>query len=147
MTEKEDPSFVERFTVRMPDGMRDAIAARAKENGRSMNSEIVQIIEDALTAAKIEKNRNEILLLKHELQALDFEIGMRSSHGESVGESVEKFLELDKKLDELTGGKAVAVFDDDDPDMPPIVQVERRLSNIEGILMELFKDKLKSQKP
>lgn len=28
--------------------MRDAIAERAKRNGRSMNSEIVQILEDAL---------------------------------------------------------------------------------------------------
>lgn len=50
MTEKEDPAFVERFTVRMPDGMRDAVAARAKANGRSMNSEIVQILQDALNA-------------------------------------------------------------------------------------------------
>lgn len=48
MTEKEDSAFVERFTVRMPDGMRDAIAERAKKNGRSMNSEIVQILQDAL---------------------------------------------------------------------------------------------------
>lgn len=48
MTEKEDPAFIERFTVRMPDGMRDAVAARAKANGRSMNSEIVQILQDAL---------------------------------------------------------------------------------------------------
>lgn len=53
MTEKEDPAFVERFTVRMPDGMRDAVAARAKANGRSMNSEIVQILEDALNAKVI----------------------------------------------------------------------------------------------
>ena len=32
--------------------MRDAIAERAKRNGRSMNSEIVQILEDALNAEK-----------------------------------------------------------------------------------------------
>lgn len=48
MTEKDNPNFIERFTVRMPDGMRDAIAERAKRNGRSMNSEIVQILQDAL---------------------------------------------------------------------------------------------------
>ncbi|HEY4467315.1 MAG TPA: Arc family DNA-binding protein [Klebsiella sp.] len=48
MTEKDNPSFIERFTVRMPDGMRDAIAERAKANGRSMNSEIIQILQDAL---------------------------------------------------------------------------------------------------
>lgn len=49
MSEKEDQALIERFTVRMPDGMRDSIAARAKSNGRSMNSEIVQILEDALS--------------------------------------------------------------------------------------------------
>lgn len=51
MTDKEDAAFVERFTVRMPDGMRDLVAARAKANGRSMNSEIIQIIQDALDAS------------------------------------------------------------------------------------------------
>ncbi|WP_145568935.1 Arc family DNA-binding protein [Yersinia mollaretii] len=53
MTEKDDPNFIERFTVRMPDGMRDAIADRARKNGRSMNSEIVQILQDALIKESI----------------------------------------------------------------------------------------------
>lgn len=39
---------MDRFNVRLPAGMRDAIAERAKTNGRSMNSEIVQILQDAL---------------------------------------------------------------------------------------------------
>lgn len=39
---------MDRFNVRLPAGMRDAIADRAKRNGRSMNSEIVQILQDAL---------------------------------------------------------------------------------------------------
>lgn len=39
---------MDRFNVRLPTGMRDAIAERAKANGRSMNSEIVQILQDAL---------------------------------------------------------------------------------------------------
>jgi plasmid stability protein len=49
-SEKDESNFIERFTVRMPDGMRSAIAERAKRNGRSMNSEIVQILEDALSS-------------------------------------------------------------------------------------------------
>ena len=49
MSEKDESNFIERFTVRMPDGMRSPIAERAKRNGRSMNSEIVQILEDALS--------------------------------------------------------------------------------------------------
>lgn len=38
----------DKFNLRFPDGMRDAIAERAKRNGRSMNSEIIQILQDAL---------------------------------------------------------------------------------------------------
>ncbi|THD45417.1 Arc family DNA-binding protein [Enterobacteriaceae bacterium ML5] len=49
MTEKENPAFIERFTIRMPDGMREAIAERAKANGRSMNAEIIKILEDVLS--------------------------------------------------------------------------------------------------
>ncbi|MFJ5338374.1 MULTISPECIES: Arc family DNA-binding protein [Pectobacterium] len=43
----------DKFNLRFPDGMRDAIAERAKANGRSMNSEIVQILEDALDEGKV----------------------------------------------------------------------------------------------
>ncbi|MEH3117114.1 MAG: Arc family DNA-binding protein [Methylorubrum populi] len=42
------PSQVaDRFSVRMPDGMRDRIAAAAKANRRSMNSEIVHHLAQA----------------------------------------------------------------------------------------------------
>ncbi|CND37793.1 Arc family DNA-binding protein [Yersinia pseudotuberculosis] len=41
---------MDRFNVRLPSGMRDAIAERAKQNGRSMNSELILIIEQALNA-------------------------------------------------------------------------------------------------
>lgn len=37
-----------QFNVRMPNKIKKALAERAKSNGRSMNSEIVQILEDAL---------------------------------------------------------------------------------------------------
>lgn len=44
------------FGLRMPDDLREAIAERAKRNGRSMNSEIVQILQDTLDA-----NENALL--------------------------------------------------------------------------------------
>lgn len=47
MSEKSVKDY-DKFVVRFPDGLRDAIADRAKANGRSMNSEIVQILEDAI---------------------------------------------------------------------------------------------------
>lgn len=48
MTDKPVRDY-DKFMLRFPDGMRDAVAERAKANGRSMNSEIIQIIEDALS--------------------------------------------------------------------------------------------------
>jgi predicted HicB family RNase H-like nuclease len=54
MSEKENPAFIERFTIRMPDGMRDAIAERAKSNGRSMNSEIVSILQEKITSDRFD---------------------------------------------------------------------------------------------
>lgn len=47
MAEKQVRDY-DKFMLRFPDGMRDAIAERAKKNGRSMNAEIVQILQDAL---------------------------------------------------------------------------------------------------
>lgn len=36
----------DKFMLRLPDGMRDRIAALAKQNGRSMNAEIIARMED-----------------------------------------------------------------------------------------------------
>ncbi|GIU61776.1 MULTISPECIES: Arc family DNA-binding protein [Klebsiella pneumoniae complex] len=47
MSEKQVRDY-DKFMLRFPDGMRDAIAERAKANGRSMNSEIISILEDRL---------------------------------------------------------------------------------------------------
>lgn len=38
----------DKFTVRMPAGMRDKLAHRAQSNNRSTNAEYVQILKDAL---------------------------------------------------------------------------------------------------
>ncbi|MDE9483482.1 Arc family DNA-binding protein [Xenorhabdus bovienii] len=35
----------DKFNLRFPDGMRDAVAEKAKKNGRSMNSEIIAALE------------------------------------------------------------------------------------------------------
>ncbi|HED3054763.1 Arc family DNA-binding protein [Klebsiella sp. CN_Kp091] len=48
MSEKQVRDY-DKFMLRFPDGMRDAIAERAKQNGRSMNSEIIQALEDYLS--------------------------------------------------------------------------------------------------
>lgn len=48
MTEKYPSQLAERFQIRLPDGMRDRIKKLAAENGRSMNSQIVQMLEYAI---------------------------------------------------------------------------------------------------
>jgi hypothetical protein len=43
-------SQIAPFGLRMPEELKDAISKRAAENGRSMNAEIVQILEDSLAS-------------------------------------------------------------------------------------------------
>lgn len=42
------PQLADKYVLRMPDGMRDKITEMAKANGRSMNAEIVLILQQAL---------------------------------------------------------------------------------------------------
>lgn len=41
-------SLIAPFGLRMPEELKEKIAERAKANGRSMNAEIVQILQDSL---------------------------------------------------------------------------------------------------
>lgn len=50
MSDKQVRDY-DKFMLRFPDGMRDAIAERAKRNGRSMNSEIVHALGESLAEA------------------------------------------------------------------------------------------------
>ncbi|MVW64536.1 Arc family DNA-binding protein [Massilia sp. NEAU-DD11] len=42
------PQLADKYVLRMPDGMRDKITELAKANGRSMNAEIVLILQQAI---------------------------------------------------------------------------------------------------
>lgn len=41
-------SLIAPFGLRMPEELKEKVAERAKKNGRSMNAEIVQILQDAV---------------------------------------------------------------------------------------------------
>lgn len=82
----------DKFNLRFPDGMRDAIAERAKKNGRSMNSEIIQIIHDAL-AAEAAKNDPDIVDLEKIQLDLDAKV---------TPEDKEKYLSALEKKDPFT---------------------------------------------
>lgn len=78
----------DKFNLRFPDGMRDAIADRAKRNGRSMNSEIVQILQDALETEK----------LIAETDVVDFDSTQAALDSKSTPEEKAAFLaELEKR--------------------------------------------------
>ena len=62
---------MDRFNVRLPAGMRDAIAERAKRNGRSMNAEIVQILQDALEFEDVSNSGETKIDAKKLRQILD----------------------------------------------------------------------------
>lgn len=53
MSEKQVRDY-DKFMLRFPDGMRDAIAEKAKLNGRSMNSEIIAALEAWLSGDRSE---------------------------------------------------------------------------------------------
>ncbi|MCW9477452.1 Arc family DNA-binding protein [Klebsiella oxytoca] len=61
MSEKPVRDY-DKFMLRFPDGMRDAIAERAKRNGRSMNSEIVAIIDNAISQPALAQEGIEFIL-------------------------------------------------------------------------------------
>ena len=83
---------MDRFNVRLPAGMRDAIADRAKANGRSMNSEIVQILQDALETEK----------LIAETDIVDFDSTQAALDSKSTPEEKAAFLAEPEKRDPFT---------------------------------------------
>lgn len=65
----------DQFVVRFPDGMRDRIKAAAEENGRSMNAEIVERIEESFDFPQKEyRYRVEIAELSQASDSLAAEV-------------------------------------------------------------------------
>lgn len=63
MKEDGKSRSLDKFVLRLPDGMRERIAMRAKINARSMNSEIVSIIEAMTADAEVQTLRRLIMML------------------------------------------------------------------------------------
>ncbi|MDE1487655.1 Arc family DNA-binding protein [Xenorhabdus bovienii] len=51
MTKKYPSQEMDRFNVRMPTGMRDEITKIAEKNGRSMNTEIIMMLQEGIDNA------------------------------------------------------------------------------------------------
>lgn len=82
----------DKFNLRLPEGMRDAIADRAKANGRSMNSEIVQILQEALDTDRV--------LVESDL--VDFDSTQAAFNAAATAEEKERFLSDLAKKDPFT---------------------------------------------
>ncbi|MBT0350256.1 Arc family DNA-binding protein [Morganella morganii subsp. morganii] len=85
----------DKFTVRFPDGMRDEIAKRAEKNGRSMNSEIIEMLKYVL-------ERNPLWLDEGELY---IQHGIRTSPIREKNPNIINGLlltEIKEKIDELS---------------------------------------------
>ncbi|BAF86865.1 conserved hypothetical protein [Azorhizobium caulinodans ORS 571] len=50
MTQDTPSRYMDKIVIRVPDGLRDRIAVAAKANGRSVNSELVALLEEAYPA-------------------------------------------------------------------------------------------------
>ncbi|WP_409521682.1 Arc family DNA-binding protein [Pantoea sp.] len=77
------------FGLRMPDELRDAITERAKRNGRSMNSEIVQILQDAIDDANRDEENGKL-----KAQVLDNRKELPESYQEVLASFDERVAQL-----------------------------------------------------
>lgn len=70
--------LMDKFALRLPDGLRDKLAERARENNRSTNAEIVARLErsiaddvpDFVTGNRVDNLSKEIESLRADLRAL-----------------------------------------------------------------------------
>ncbi|EJA5821332.1 Arc family DNA-binding protein [Salmonella enterica] len=97
MTEKPVRDY-DKFMLRFPDGMRDIIAERAKNNGRSMNSEIVQILQDVIEGEQksdYQSSYNAFFNILHDKKfSHDFYKNMYKIIDESVKENIDSWIKI-----------------------------------------------------
>lgn len=46
MSEEQNRALTDKFMLRLPDGMRDRVKSAAASNNRSMNAEIISVLQD-----------------------------------------------------------------------------------------------------
>ncbi len=85
-------SLIAPFGLRMPEELKEKVAERAKKNGRSMNAEIVQILQEALDADRAIA----------ESDLVDFDSTQAAFNAASTPEEKEMFLNALAKKDPFT---------------------------------------------
>lgn len=85
-------SLIAPFGLRMPEDLKEKIASRAKNNGRSMNAEIVQILHETLEADRMLGGSDLV----------DFDSTQAAFESRSTPEEKEEFLKALAKKDPFT---------------------------------------------
>ena len=91
-TKKQD-----QFIVRLPDGMRDRIKVSAENNGRSMNAEIVQALDEVIPDLPPKNETAEMLRFNYLLDMhLDNPEPMTPEERQELDFLIEKYLKAKK---------------------------------------------------
>jgi len=95
---RDDP----QFNLRMSQKLKDMITERAKENGRSLNAEIVQILEDAIAAEQSGFPAGDARELR---SVIRMQSEMLDQQGDNLKKMAGMFAESLKKVSELINDK------------------------------------------
>ncbi|WP_241610295.1 Arc family DNA-binding protein [Rosenbergiella epipactidis] len=87
------------FGLRMPDEIRDAITERAKSNGRSINSEIIQILQEALEGKELPPSEHKEAPLDIDDSKVEFYSLPREEQIRQIGEFDPLQAEIEKISD------------------------------------------------
>lgn len=87
---RDDP----QFNLRMSQVLKDKIAVRAKENGRSLNAEIVQILEDSVSDQGDDLHTADV----HELRGmLKIQAELLEKYSSAISEGTELLREVNQR--------------------------------------------------
>ncbi|MCT8353937.1 Arc family DNA-binding protein [Photorhabdus kayaii] len=114
-------SAQDKFMLRLPDGMREAIAERAKENGRSMNSEIVQILQDTLYGGLS-------LPMDEEFSRVYISVIENDCHDEKGNFKYDEFDKNNEKIDWLID-RFMARIDNDSQKFRELLNLKKEMAN------------------
>lgn len=101
---RDDP----QFNLRMTQELKELIAESAKKNGRSMNSEIIQMIQDAISADHSKPSLKTIMLTEDNFSAPDRVGAMKTISRLAAGKTFEAMAWADEKM------KAILEMTDDE---------------------------------
>ncbi|HEF0121535.1 TPA: Arc family DNA-binding protein [Citrobacter youngae] len=107
-------SLIAPFGLRMPEELKEKVAERAKNNGRSMNAEIVQILQDAMNGNTISMD-DEFIRVFNEVT--------HSQH-----ETVEEFDAMNEKVDWLID-KLMEKIDRESANVRVLLQAKKNLTS------------------